>query len=133
MTDAHARAKKECALSTAVAKSSLAWRQAFNAGNADAAAALYQENAVMVAKPFGTFNGREAIRAFWADLIKKGFNDIIYYNTQTRVFSDTLTSASVSAHWKMNNAKGIITNELWVLQADGTALLREDHFEVTGE
>jgi len=127
---AESRAAGEFALSTAVAKASRAWRDAFNAGDAAAAAALYEENAIMVAKPFGTFKGREAIEAFWTDLIAKGFDDVIYYKTSTRVVDQSLTSASVSAEWKMNNASGIITNELWVLQPDGTALLREDHFEV---
>ena len=40
------------------------------------------------------------------------------------------SSASVSASWTMNKAHGIITNEHWVIQEDGRALMREDHFEV---
>ncbi|MTI09492.1 SgcJ/EcaC family oxidoreductase [Rhodospirillaceae bacterium RKSG073] len=128
--DATARATNEYELSLAVATASRAWRDAFNAGDAAAAAALYEEDAVMVAKPFGTFKGREAIQAFWTNLVEKGFDDVIYFNTVTKVDRE-LTSAQVTAEWKMNNAKGIITNEHWVLQPDGTALLREDHFEVT--
>ena len=84
----------------------------------------------MVVKPFGTFRGRAAIQAFWEDIISKGFDDVVYSNTTTKVVDQTLTAASVSANWKMNNASGVITNELWVLQPDGTALLREDHFEI---
>ncbi len=128
---AESRAASEYKLSMAIATASRAWRDAFNAGDAAAAAALYEEDAVMVAKPFGTFKGREAIQSFWADIIAKGFDDVVYYNTQTKVVDNTLTAASVSASWKMNNAQGIITNEHWVLQDDGTALLREDHFEIT--
>ena len=30
---------------------------------------------------------------------------------------------------KMNKAQGVIHKELWVLQSDGTAKLREDDFE----
>jgi uncharacterized protein (TIGR02246 family) len=128
--DAEQRATAEYELNIAIAKSSLAWRDAFNAGDAAAAAALYEEDAIMVAKPFGTFRGRQAIQAFWTDLIQKGFDDVVYYRTQTSIIDKTLKSARVSADWEMNNAKGIITNETWVLQPDGTALLREDHFEV---
>jgi len=29
----------------------------------------------------------------------------------------------------MNNASGVVHKELWVLQADGNAKLREDDFE----
>ncbi|MDA5556397.1 nuclear transport factor 2 family protein [Shimia sp. MMG029] len=128
--DAEDAAAKEFALSTAVATASRAWRDAFNAGDAAAAAALYEADAIMVAKPFGTFEGREAIEAFWQNLIENGYDDIVYANTITKVIDTSLSAAQVSADWKMNNAQGIITNELWVLQPDGTALLREDHFEV---
>jgi hypothetical protein len=32
----------------------------------------------------------------------------------------------------MNKASGVIHKELWVLQEDGAAKLREDDFEATG-
>ncbi|WP_298958258.1 nuclear transport factor 2 family protein [uncultured Roseibium sp.] len=128
--DAETRAASEYELSTAVAKASRAWRDAFNAGDAAAAAALYEEDAVMVAKPFGTFKGRAAIEGFWTKLIEDGFDDVVYFNTSTTIVDKGLTSARVAADWQMNNAQGIITNEHWVLQPDGSVLLREDHFEV---
>ncbi|QFT33124.1 SnoaL-like domain protein [Labrenzia sp. THAF82] len=128
--EAQTRAASEYELSTAVAKASRAWRDAFNAGDATAAAALYEEDAIMVAKPFGTFKGRDAIEAFWTKLIEDGFDDVVYFNTSTTIVDKSLTSARVAADWKMNNAQGIITNEHWVLQPDGSVLLREDHFEV---
>ncbi|MGG9998631.1 SgcJ/EcaC family oxidoreductase [Pseudovibrio ascidiaceicola] len=121
-------AEGEYKLNTAVATASRAWRDAFNAGDAAGAAALYEDDAVMVVKPFGTFKGREAIEGFWTDIISKGFDDVVYSNTVTTVLDQT--SARVAANWKMNNAHGVITNELWVLQPDGRALLREDHFEI---
>lgn len=127
--DAATRAADEFELSKAVATASQKWRDAFNAGDAAAAAALYEENAIMVAKPFSTFEGRAAIQAFWTQLVAGGYDDVIYDNTTTVVSRD-LSTAQVSAEWKMNNAHGIITNELWALQPDGTALLREEHFEV---
>ncbi|MEX0300730.1 MAG: nuclear transport factor 2 family protein [Kordiimonas sp.] len=112
----------------AVAKASKAWKDAFNAGDAAGAAALYEDDAVMVVKPFGTFTGKDQILAFWTDLVSKGFDNVVYKNS-TMVVLDA-KSARVSAEWKMNKAHGIITNEHWVVQPDGRALLREDHFEV---
>jgi len=106
------------------------WKDAFNSGDAAGCAACYEEDALMVATPFGEFKGRAAIQAFWADLISKGFADVAYTDTQAEVLDET--SVVVSANWTMNNAKGRITKELWVLQADGTALLREDRFEALG-
>lgn len=124
-----ARAASEFELSTAVATASRQWRDAFNAGDAAGAAAMYEADAIMVAAPFGTFEGREAIEAFWTQLIEAGFDDVVYANTTT-VVSQDLATAEVSASWRMNTAHGVITRELWALQPDGTALLREDHFEV---
>ena len=128
--EAETRAANEYELITAVAAASRAWRDAFNAGDAAAAAALYEEDAVMVVTPFGTYEGREAIEAFWTDIIASGLDDVIYSNTVTTVLDQSLTSARVSADWRMNKAHGVITNELWVLQPDGRVLLREDHFEI---
>ena len=122
------KATKDQALILAVAKASNAWKTAFNQGDAKAAAALYEDNAVMIASPFGKFEGREAIQTFWTNLIAQGFDDVVYNNTTSKIIDEK--TVSISADWRMNNASGIITNELWVLQKDGSARLREDHFEV---
>ncbi len=53
-----------------------------------------------------------------------------YVDPKLAIIDDV--SAVLSASWTMNNAYGVITRELWVLQGDGNALLREDHFEVSG-
>ena len=82
----------------------------------------------MVAKPFGTFEGRPAIQEFWSNIIAQGFGDVEYFNTRLTVLDGE--SARIESDWRMNKAHGVITNELWVLQPDGRALLREDHFEV---
>lgn len=126
--EAEARAATDLKVQIAVATASKTWKDAFNAGDAAGAAAMYEDDAVMVVKPFGTFTGKEAIRAFWADIISKGFDNVVYSNTVTTVHDGR--SARVAADWAMNKANGIITNELWVVQPDGRALLREDHFEI---
>lgn len=125
---AKTQAANDMAVQVAVATASKAWKDAFNAGDAAGAAELYEENAVMIVKPFGTFTGKDQILAFWTDIVSKGFDDVIYSNTVTTVLDGG--SARVAADWTMNNASGIITNELWVVQPDGHALLREDHFEI---
>lgn len=119
----------DSAVLTAVKLASQKWKSAFNAGDAAGCAACYEQKAIMVAKPFGEFKGREAIQAFWMKLIEDGFSDVDYIDPQITVIDDT--SAELSAGWKMNNASGVITKELWVLQDDGNALLKEDYFEVT--
>ncbi|WP_299005373.1 SgcJ/EcaC family oxidoreductase [uncultured Shewanella sp.] len=126
--EANTLATSDYAIQTAVAAASKAWKDAFNAGDAAAAAALYEEDAIMVVKPFGTYKGRQAIQSFWENIIENGYKDVIYSNTNTRILDNN--SARVSSDWRMNNAQGVITNELWVIQADGTARLKEDHFEI---
>ncbi|MDD9878733.1 MAG: DUF4440 domain-containing protein [Magnetovibrio sp.] len=118
-------------IETAVAAASERWKSSFNGGDAAGCAACYEEDAVMVAKPFGTFTGRAEIEAFWTQIIADGFADVEYIEPSLEVLDET--SAVLSAGWKMNNAHGVITRELWVLQADGGALLREDHFEALGD
>ena len=111
----------------AVRAGSEKWKAAFNAGNAAGCASCYEPEATMVAAPFGTFVGRDAIQSFWAKLIADGYADVDYLDPKIAVIDDV--SAVLSASWKMNKAHGVITRELWVLQDDGNALLREDHFE----
>ena len=103
------------------------WQSAFNAGNATLCAAQYEPTAVMHARPFGTFTGTTEIQGFWQKLIADGFSDVEYLEPTIEVID--ATSAVLASGWKMNHAKGVIHRELWVLQADGTAKLREDDFE----
>lgn len=112
---------------TAVNTASAKWKAAFNSGDYVGCAQQYETNAVMNAMPFGQFVGREAIQGFWQQLIADGFSDVDYVEPSIEVISET--SAILKSGWKMNKAAGIITNELWVLQSDGTAKLREDDFE----
>lgn len=111
----------------AVRQASESWKHSFNTGNAAGCAAQYEADAVMHARPFGTFTGTEEIQAFWQKLIDDGFAEVEYIEPELKVIDET--SALLTSKWKMNNASGIIHKELWVLQEDGSAKLREDDFE----
>ena len=104
------------------------WREFFNQGNAAGCASMYEEDAQMVAKPFGSYKGRQQIEAFWQDIINQGFTDVAYINPEIERVDET--STVLTSSWKMNKAQGVITRELWVVQDGGSMLLREDHFEV---
>lgn len=103
------------------------WKGFFNAGDAAGCASCYEQDATMVASPFGTFVGRAAIQAFWQKIIDDGYADVSYTDpTFAEIDGNSVVLAS---GWTMNKARGIITRELWVMQDDGTMKLREDHFE----
>ncbi|MEM8641492.1 MAG: nuclear transport factor 2 family protein [Cyanobacteria bacterium P01_G01_bin.54] len=114
-------------VSTAVTDASDRWKAAFNAGDAAGCAAQYEADAVMQARPFGTFKGTEAIQAFWQNLITDGYTDVEYIDQKIEVVD--ATAAVLTSKWRMNKASGVIHRELWVVQADGEAKLREDDFE----
>ena len=114
----------------AVNKASQQWKNAFNSGDAAGCAAQYEADAVMHARPFGTFTGTEAITGFWQQLIDDGFSGVDYIDPKIEVIDQQ--SAVLSSGWKMNKAGGVIHKELWVLQPNGEAKLREDDFEAKG-
>ena len=115
------------AVLTAVMSASEKWKTAFNSGDAAGCAAQYEAHAVMNAKPFGTFARTAEIQDFWQKLIDDGFSDVEYINPKIEVID--AVSAILTSEWKMNSAAGVITKELWVLQSNGEAKLREDNFE----
>ncbi len=125
MNDSQART-----LLNAVTEASQRWKEAFNRGDAAGCAACYEPAAVMHARPFGTYTGGAEIREFWQKLIDDGFTDVEYIDPVTEIIDDR--SAVLTAGWRMNNASGVIHRELWVLQSDGSARLREDDFEALG-
>lgn len=122
--------EQEATVLAAVKTASRRWQAAFNAGDAAGCAAAYEEGAVMTAKPFGSFTGRAEIQAFWDKIVADGFAEVDYLEPEIQVIDET--SAVLTSKWRMNKAHGVITKELWVLQANGSALLREDDFEVLG-
>ena len=111
----------------AVKEASERWKSAFNSGDAAGCAAQYEQTAVMKAEPFGVFEGVESIQGFWQKLVDDGFSDVEYIDPKIEAIDDQ--SAILTSGWKMNNAQGIIHRELWVVQEDGSAKLRDDHFE----
>ncbi len=106
------------------------WKKSFNSGDAVGCVSQYEEDAVMNARPFGTFTGTVEIQGFWQNLIDQGFSDVEYVGPKIEVVDDK--SAILTSNWKMNKASGVIYKELWILQEDGTAKLREDDFEAKG-
>ena len=106
------------------------WQSAFNSGDGAACAAQYEQTAIMHARPFGTFTGTTEIQSFWEKLIADGFSDIEYLEPHIEVVDSA--QAILTSRWQMNKASGVIHKELWVMQADGTAKLREDDFEAMG-
>lgn len=128
-TDQISAEQKERVLA-AVHTASHKWATAFNSGDAEGCAAAYELAAVINAKPFGTIAGRADIEGFWSKLITDGFSNVEYIEPHIDVID--AQSAILSSKWRMNKAHGVITKELWVIQDDGTALLREDDFEVLG-
>jgi len=108
-----------------------AWQQAFNNQDAAGCAAQYEENAEMRAKPFGTFIGRKAIEEFWQGIIDQGFADVAYTEVNWEPIGDD--GYLLSSKWTMNKVFGVVHREHWKIQADGSALLADDEFEVLGE
>lgn len=115
------------ALLAAVDEASARWKKAFNVGDAQGCTAQYEATATMRAIPFGSFMGHDNIQRFWQQLIDDGFSDVVYIDPKIDVLNET--TAVLTSKWKMNKAHGVIHKELWVLQSDGTAKLREDIFE----
>ena len=111
-----------------VLEASKNWITNFNKGNTVYISNAYTEDAIMIAKPFGTFKGQKAIGAFWTPFVKSGATDLVYTNTKVDVINQT--KAIVSSDWSMNVGKGIITNETWI-KTNGVWKLETDHFEVT--
>ncbi len=121
--------QKSAVLNT-VNQASLQWQKAFNQGNAVECASFYETNAVLRARPFGTYIGTADIQEFWQKLMHLGFTDLEYIDPQVEVID--VSSAILKSGWKMNKAQGVINKELWVIQSDGSAKLHEDDFEAKG-
>lgn len=107
------------------------WQHAFNNQDAAGCAAQYKEDAVMQARPFGTFTGRDEIQAFWQNIIDQGFAEVDYTDVKWKPAEGE--GYILSSRWTMNKAFGVVHREHWVLDTDGKARLVSDDFEVQGE
>ena len=117
---------KEDRLRKIVIEASAAWNAAYNAHDAEACGAFYEEDAVMIARPFGTFTGGAAITAFWQKLMNHGFHTMEFMDMKIEVLDEC--RAILTAGWVMKGAKGWIHKELWVARDDGQVRLREKDF-----
>ena len=111
-----------------VRKACSAWMNSFNSGDASACAAMYEHDAILNCKPIGQFQGTAEITKFWEKIIADGFSGVQYIEPHIEVIDHE--SAILRSNWKMNKAAGKITKELWVIQDDGSAKLRQDDFEI---
>ena len=104
------------------------WIANFNKGDVTACVAAYRPNAIMHAAPMGTFTGKEAIDGFWRPFMASGAGQLEYDNIRLEVVDES--TVLLSANWRMNVGRGVITMEKWVKQLDGNWLLEQDDFEV---
>ncbi len=88
----------------------------------------YQSNAVIKAKPLGTFKGTAEIDAFWRPFMGSGVGDLKCVDVSLQVVD--ASTVLLSASWTMNVGRGIITMGKWVLQDNSNWLLAQDDFEM---
>ncbi len=114
---------------SAVESASQAWIAAFNRGDTDTCADTYTEDATFEARPLADLRGREAIRAFWREVMEGDPGTLRYENPNIHVLdADT---AVLSSRWSMSRlGRGFITLERWERQQDGIWRLVEDRFEI---
>ena len=112
----------------AVLSVSQQWIANFNNGDIDACVAGYLPDAVIEAKPMGTFRGRQEIANFWRPFISSGATDLAYQEITLDVINES--TVHLSANWRMNVGHGVITLEKWIKQSTGQWLLAHDAFEV---
>jgi ketosteroid isomerase-like protein len=104
-----------------------AWVENFNKGNVQYCIDAYVDDARMIVKGLGKFEGKEEIAGFWNELTKKA-NHIEYLNTNILVIDEN--TIHLNSDWKMNIGEGIITLEEWVKQENNTWKLVNDCFQV---
>ena len=111
------------------------WQKAFNNQDAAGCAGQYTADSVMDARPFGTFTGRDAIQAFWQNIMDQGYADVAYTDVKWQAISEEGQEPGyiLTSSWTMNKAFGVVHKEHWVVEADGRARLLTDDFEIQGE
>ena len=126
---------QETAVLTACKEGISIWQKAFNSQDAAGCAGQYTADSVMDARPFGTFKGRDAIQAFWQNIMDQGYSDVAYTNVEWQEINEEGQESGylLTSSWTMNKAFGVVHKELWVVEADGRARLLTDDFEIQGE
>ncbi len=104
------------------------WIANFNKGDVNACLAAYLPDAVIEAKPMGTFTGTQEIDDFWRPFMASGARQLEYQGTTLNVINES--TVHLSATWRMNVGHGVITLEKWVKQSNGQWCLAYDAFEV---
>lgn len=104
------------------------WVKHFNSGDVDYCVSAYLPEAVMEAKPMGTFTGTASIDDFWRPFVQSGATDLQYMDIWLKQVDDT--KVHLGANWSMNVGRGVITLEEWVKSGSGVWKLATDHFEV---
>ena len=105
------------------------WIRNFNEGNLEHCVSAYTPDAVMNAKPFGTFTGQRAIGAYWKLFIESDTGELAYRNVKLQ--SQGENTVHLTGEWTTNNGRGLVLLEIWVKQNDGSWRIVSDNYEVT--
>ena len=114
-------------IETEVLERSRQWIQDFNKRNIQGCVEAYTTDAVVNARPMGTFKGISEIEGFWRPFIETGAGELEYNNVVLALEDEN--TVLLKADWKMNVGHGVIIQERWVKQSDGGWLLEYDDFE----
>jgi len=114
-------------IETEVLERSRQWIQDFNKRNIKGCVEAYTTDAVVNARPMGTFKGISEIEGFWRPFIETGAGELEYNNVVLALEDDN--TVLLKADWKMNVGQGVIIQQRWVKQSDGSWLLEYDDFE----
>ena len=114
-------------IETEVLEQSRKWIQDFNKRNIKGCVQAYTIDAVVNARPMGTFKGLGEIEGFWRPFIETGAGELEYSNVVLAVEDNN--TVLLKADWKMNVGEGNIIQQRWVKGSDGKWLLAYDDFE----
>lgn len=115
-------------IETEVLEQSRKWIQDFNNKNVNGCVEAYTIDAVVNARPMGTYKGLSEIEGFWRPFIETGAGDLEHSNVVMAVEDDT--TVLLKADWKMNLGEGKIIQQRWVKKSDGKWLLEYEDFEI---
>lgn len=115
-------------IETEVLEQSRKWIQDFNNRNVNGCVEAYTIDAVVNARPMGTYKGLSEIEGFWRPFIETGAGDLEHSNVVMAVEDDT--KVLLKADWKMNLGEGKIIQQRWVKKSDGKWLLEYEDFEI---